>query len=400
MSGPRQIALLALNDLRLTVKERASFLWLLVLPLIFMWIFGNMGGGGGGPRKVALTVDNRDGGWLAAALVAELQDDQLEIRPAAAPGSKASPEQKPPARTLVIPPGFTAGALAGRQQTIRLEKAPGSDEENGLAAQAVATRAVVRTLARLAHTGVILEEAARDGGTAADVEDPAAQRAVFGAVASWRPLITVASSTAGAGHAVPKGLAQSVPGTLTFFVLIMTTIYGAVFLTIEKREGMIRRMAALPLGRRRIFLGKLAGRLLIAGTQIAIYLAAGRFIYGVSWGSSPAGLALVLGSYAFAVAGLSILLGALASRPEQASAVGWLASMVLGAMGGCWWPGELMPRWLWNAAHAFPTAWAMDALHSLVSFGRGVEAVLIPAAALCGFGVIFCALGARFLRYD
>jgi ABC-type multidrug transport system permease subunit len=57
-----------------------------------------------------------------------------------------------------------------------------------------------------------------------------------------------------------------------------------------------------------------------------------------------------------------------------------------------------MPRWLWSAAHVFPTAWAMDAFHALISFGRGLEAVLLPAAVLLAFGALFSLLGARFLK--
>jgi len=41
----------------------------------------------------------------------------------------------------------------------------------------------------------------------------------------------------------------------------------------------------------------------------------------------------------------------------------------------------------------------MDAFHSLISFGRGVEAVLLPAAVLLGFAALFSVLGARFLRW-
>jgi ABC-type multidrug transport system permease subunit len=179
---------------------------------------------------------------------------------------------------------------------------------------------------------------------------------------------------------------------------MMTNIYGGVFLTVEKRQGMIRRQATLPLGRGHIFAGKLLGRMLMAGAQIAIYLLAGRLLFGLSFGHSPAGLALVLTCYAAAAAGLSLFLGAVLSTPEQASTVGWITGMVLGALGGCWWPSEVMPRWLWSAVHVFPTPWAMDALHALISFGRGVDAVLLPSAALLGFAVLFAGLGARFLR--
>ena len=308
MSTLRQIALLALNDLRLTFRDRATLIWMLALPVVFMWLFGQMGGSGG-PNKVTLGIDDRDGGWLAKAVIAELKDDRInlqEVQPGAQPD-----QQEPPPRTLVIPSGFTAGVLAGKQQELRLESQPGSNQEFSLAAQVTAVRAIVRILGRLTEA----TSAVSVDSVHADLE----LRTAVQVLGRRPPLVRVKASVAGKGRAVPSGFAQSVPGTLTFFVLMMTIIYGGVFLTIEKQKGMIRRQGMLPISRGTLIAGKLAGRMLMAGAQIAIYLLAGRLIYGLSFGDSPAGLLLVLFAYAAAVAGLSLLYGALLHTPEQAS---------------------------------------------------------------------------------
>ncbi|MEA2602578.1 MAG: linearmycin/streptolysin transport system permease protein [Acidobacteriota bacterium] len=382
----RQIAVLAAHDLRLALRDRAAFVWMLLLPLALMWMFGAMNRGGG-PPVAGLAVEDRDGGWLARALVKELPGERIEITEIQ-PGRPAGPKDEAPARTLVIPRGFTAHVLAGQQETLRLEKASGAREEFSLAAEAHIVRAIVRLVGRLAEMGPPV---------AAGSQGVERQRA-YEALAARPPLVSVAVSTAGGGHPVPQGFAQSVPGTLTMTVLMMTLIYGAVFLTLEKRQGMIRRQATLPLPRGSLFLGKLAGRLLIAGAQAVLLLLAGRFLFGLSWGSSPGGLALLLGSYLLAVAALSTFLGAILSTPEQASAVGWISSMILAALGGCWWPSEVMPRWLWRAAHVLPTPWAMDGFHALISYGHGIEAVLLPAAVLLAFAALFAVLGSRFLQ--
>ncbi len=391
MSSWRQIGAMAANDLRLTVRDRAALVWMLLLPLALMWMFGSMNRGGP-PPKATLAVEDRDGGWLARALVRDLAGeriDLIEIAPSrtvpAAPGKKESP-----ARTLVIPQGFTANVLAGRPQKLRLETASGARQDFSLAAEAHVVRAIVRLVGRLAEAGPLAKDDPRG----------VAEQRTFDVLATRPPLVTVAVSTAGGGHPVPSGFAQSVPGTLTMTVLMMTLIYGAVFLTLEKRQGMIRRQATLPLPRGSVFLGKLLGRLLLAGVQAGLLLLAGRWLFGLSWGTSPAGLALLLGAYLLAVAAMSTFLGAVLATPEQASAVGWISSMILAALGGCWWPSEVMPRWLWRAAHVLPTPWAMDGFHALISFGHGIEAVLLPAAVLAGFALLFAVLGSRFLRLD
>jgi ABC-2 type transport system permease protein len=376
----RQITVLALNDLRLTVRDRPAFFWMLVLPLALMWMFGAMNRGGA-PQKVSLGVEDRDGGWLARALVKELASDKVVLIEIGGKAAKVG-SQEMPARTLVIPQGFTANVLAGRQQKLRLEKTSEASEEFSLAAEVDIVRAIVRIVGRLAETGSSPSQDA------------------FAALALRPPLVTVVTSTAGGGHPVPHGFAQSVPGTLTMTILMMTLIYGAFFLTMEKRQGMIRRQAALPMSRSTLFLGKLAGRLLLAAAQAVLLLLAGRYLFGVSLGSSPLGLAVLIGSYLLSVAALSTLLGAVLATPEQASAVGWVSSMILAGLGGCWWPSEVMPRWLWRSAHVFPTPWAMDGFHALLSYGHGLDAVLLPAAALLGFAVLFAVLGARLLRVD
>jgi ABC-type Na+ efflux pump permease subunit len=383
----RKIVLLALNDLRRTVKDRTSAIWMLLLPITLMWFFGNIGAGSSGPPMVTLTVVDRDGGWLAREFVEELKGEQINLQQKT-PQEAATAENK--VRTLVIPGGFTANVLAGEAQTLRLEKEQGSDEDFGLAAQVNVVRAAVRTIARL----VEMDQAGELAGEGS--EAGAAER--FRALGDREPLVRLEVTTAGEGRPVPRGRAQSVPGTLTMTVLMMTLIYGAVFLTTEKQDGTLRRQMTLPVGRGHVYAGKLLGRFLIAAVQVVVLLAAGKFLYQISYGPSVAGLALLTCCFCLAVAGLTTLMGAVLRTPEQAGSIGWLLTMVLAALGGCWWPAEVMPRWLRQASHALPTAWAMDGFHALISFGRGLDGVIVPSLALLGFAVVFSALGARLLR--
>lgn len=379
----RQVWLLAANDVRLTVKDKASFLWMLLLPVALMWFFGEtFSGGSGGAPKISLTVDDRDGGWLARALVDELRDDSVALAEVGGGDGEA-----PPVRTLVLPAGLTAKALAGEQQTVRLELDPQADREFGIGAEVHIRRAIVRLLGRLLEAEI-----------AADEDAAAGTEARYRELALRAPLVRLEVSSAGAGEPVPSGYGQSVPGNLTMIVLMMNLIYGGVFLILEKQQGMLRRQMSLPLARGRLVGGKLLGRLLIAALQIVLLLFVARILFGLSLGSSPAGLLLLTASYALAVACLSILLGAVFSKPEQASTVGWILSMVLAGLGGCWWPAEVMPEWLRQASHVLPTAWAMDGFHALISFGRGLEAVWLPALALLAFAALFGLLGTRFLK--
>ncbi len=77
-----------------------------------------------------------------------------------------------------------------------------------------------------------------------------------------------------------------------------------------------------------------------------------------------------------------MLLGNFSRSDGQVVGLGVIASNVMAALGGCWWPIEITPRWTQNLALVFPTGWAMDGLHKLMSFGDSPEAV-IPHIAAC-----------------
>ena len=385
----RKVLLLALNDVRLVVRDRASLVWMLVMPLALTWFFGQMGGGTPGQTRVLITVVDHDRGWVARSLVEDLAGPGVEVVEIA-PGEAEAAKSK--VRTLVLPEGFTAKVLAGEQQKLQLVADDGANEDYSFAAQFHVVRAMARLLGRL----VEMNGAAPLAGRAADPGAPDELRRL----ASRPKLVQLEVSTAGTGRPVPSGLAQSVPGILTMTVLMMTLIYGGVFLTLEKRDGTLRRQMTLPMSRAGILFGKLLGRLLVAAVQIAILVLAGLFLFRFSFGPSPAGLALLLTCYAGCVAGIAVFLGAVLATPEQASAVGWITSMLLSALGGCWWPSEVMPRWMWSAAHVLPTAWAMDGFHAMITFGRGIDGALLPSLVLLLFGGVFFALGARLLRAE
>jgi ABC-type multidrug transport system permease subunit len=70
----------------------------------------------------------------------------------------------------------------------------------------------------------------------------------------------------------------------------------------------------------------------------------------------------------------------------------------MSALGGCWWPLEIVPSPMREVAFAFPTGWAMDGLHKVMVFGHGAGAVLPNVAALLVMFTVFFFLASRFMR--
>ena len=91
-------------------------------------------------------------------------------------------------------------------------------------------------------------------------------------------------------------------------------------------------------------------------------------------------------------ASCGLLLGSLGRSEGQVAGLGMLTTMLLAALGGCWWPIEITPEWMQSMQKGLPSGWAMDAMHRLISFGKGAESVWPHVAALL--------MGARWFRFQ
>ncbi|MBK8479251.1 MAG: ABC transporter permease [Opitutaceae bacterium] len=132
--------------------------------------------------------------------------------------------------------------------------------------------------------------------------------------------------------------------------------------------------------------------------QIAFLLLAGKLVFGLNVGANLPGVLLVLLVYAWVASALGILIGSLLDAPDRVVGVCVLASIVMAAVGGCWFPLELVPESLRAVGHCVPTGWALDALHRLISFGGDFGSVTKPLVILVGFGTAATLAATRWFR--
>lgn len=385
----RTILTIAAGELRLVLKEKQALVWILIMPIAFIGLFGKLMGGGDSSVKTGLAVVDQDRSFLSGALLENLRGVGFVLRNV----SPDSADLVQSIRRVVVPLGFSDSLASGNRVALRLELGKGSNNDRDMTAEVHIQKAIVRTLATLAEIDTA------ETRPALPVADAAFQRQ-FRAMSARPPVVEVISSNAGRGKAVPSGFAASAPAMLVLFMLVNTVIYSATLLTQEKQTRCLARLASQPVSRIGMLTGKLLGRLALAVGQSVILLIAGRLLYKVYWGPSPAGLFLLLICLGLACASLGMMLGAMLRTPEQAGAIGWIFPLFLSAIGGCWWPLEIVPHWMQIAGHVSPAAWAMGALHGLISFGRGGEVVVVPCLVLLAYTAAFLAVGAKKLRVE
>jgi ABC-2 type transport system permease protein len=386
----RNTIAIALHDLRLTFNDRGAVVWMLLLPIVFATFFGLVMGAGSSPADAtaSLAVVDLDDSVVSAALIEDLAGEGVSL-------TEFTPEERSTnediVRTLVIPEGFGEHVLAGKQQTLRLEKEPDTSAEAALVAQARVVAAIARTIGRLVVAS-------------ADVANGAAIPAdVFTAVDVSPDLVTVETHLAGRATEIPGGFAQSIPGNAVMFVMLIALTYGAASISAERIGGNLRRLATAPVSRAEIVAGKIGGRFVVSFIQITILVIIGLIAHwtlGVFIGDHPFQMWLVLLLFAAVVAPLGVAIGGWIQDPDRAASTGVILTMVMAAFGGCWWPLEVVSKPLKMVALAFPTGWAMRTLHGVISFGQTLGEMGTNLMVLAGFAVVFGFLASRSLRVD
>ena len=74
--------------------------------------------------------------------------------------------------------------------------------------------------------------------------------------------------------------------------------------------------------------------------------------------------------------------------------------MIFSLLSGAWFPIELFPKVMQNAAKIFPTYWGMQGLKDILISNKPTEQILPTIGILLGFAILFLALGMVFFKTE
>jgi len=366
---------IALNDVRVVLKDRMIVVWWLAMPLAFVFMF-----------SFIVRDGTQDGTWLPVVKfdeheLADVFIDQLRAEKYWIDVKLAGDEQyiKDWSQALVVPRDFSQDLLAGRRVDLCLTEGQGSPEKH-LAAQTLLVRALIRFNAAVASVDLI-----ERGWSEESKNDLLAEFAKT-------PQLTVETKQHFSLRPPPSGFAFTLPAYVVMFTMMMTIMYGGITLVYERSQKRISRLVAAPVSVPEIFAGKLLGRMIQPVLQGGLLIAAGVTIFGVNLGDHPLALAPVILCFAFFCGALGLLFGVLFRTEQQVSGFAILATMVLAALGGCWWPLEVAPPAFRTIALFTPSYWALQGLHDVMSFGKSWPDVLPECAVLVAIGAVLTAI--------
>jgi len=375
--------LIAGKDMRQRFRDRSAFLVGIVVPLALAAIFGLVFHNAAGGITCTCTFGLVDQDRGAAARAFETQALQplerqglITVRrePSLAAGRRAT-DARAVGATFVLPPGFTRAVAAGRAATLLVvgnADSPVTVQVGESIARSYASRA---DTIRIAHALV-------GSASAAQLQAAASSQPI--AIAD----VSTKSRQLGVGTFYAAGMAV--------FFLFFAVQFGITSILEERQEGTLARMLAAPIPRSAVLAGKLTTSVALGVISMTVLAVATRFLLGAHWGN-PLGVAILIACGVVAATSVMALVATLARTPDEAQTLGSMVALVLGMLGGTFFPVAQAGGVLALLSDATPQAWFLRGIQNLAG-GAGAHVVLGPALAILIFAAVTGTLA--FARSD
>ncbi len=362
---------IAFIDIKRMVRDKTYFFWTLLFPLVFIFIFGSIYKGDTQPTVAALVVLNRDTGPWGVYFIEKIK----------APGIDVQVVDKEPAeysRILVIPEDFSQKITDKKTQQLVFKK---NADANAQAAAQVETK-IIQAIARTI-TELILHP---DTATFFEKRQP------------FKNIIEIkAGFPENTLKKTPSGFDHVIPGTIVQFIMMMVLIYGGIVVMEDRQHGILTRVLFSSTSIGELWGGKFLGRLIMGLIQAFILVIAGKLFFNLNLGNNFLSI-LNVAVFSITIASLSIFIGSVLNKEDLIIGVSILLANTFAALGGCWWPIEVVPQTFRTLGIISPAYWAMDSFHKIIFFNGGFSDIALNLIVLLGFALIFTLLAVRFFR--
>jgi ABC-2 type transport system permease protein len=385
MASWSAILVLAAKDVAQRSRDRSAYIMGVVGPLALALILGGTLGGAGDPAAFELGVAVEDDGSVADGFLealAALEDEGVVEVTAAVDraGLERLVDDGEVAAGFHIGVGFSDAVQSTESSTITVVGDPGSPVATDVAGAIADSFASDLHYVSLATAAVLtIDGSAGETGRITELTSAALAEPV--------PIDLVSIESEGRGQDLSSYYAVS----LSVFFLFFTVQFGVLSLVEEREGGTLDRILMAPIARSAVVVGKMMSSLFVGVLSMVVLVAATTLVGGAKWGNPVAVAVLIVVGVMVAIA-VAVLVAAVARSAEQAAAFAYATALVLGVLGGTFFPVSRADGFLSTASLLSPHRWLLEAFRD-VSFGAGVGDLGTTLAVLVGFTAVVGGIG-------
>lgn len=345
----RTIVIVALNQLKRTLRMRGVLLNMFLLPLIIIFLLGtalsgaeDIGSGTGGtidPITLALVENGAPSALVTDFLQQEGVSDYLNVLQVESRdvGQEMLRSGKV-SYALVVPTNFDQSVYAGSETALELIR--GKREPDNQVAESILNPFVDTLNDRIA--------AVKELGP----------QVLMASVNAVTPRVHVQDGTLGA-----RGENYTTFQYYAASMLVMFMMYAGMTLSGslngERDNRTLQRMYAMPLNRMHLFAGKVVAAGIVSGMQALTIILVSKFLYGVDWGEEPwmlVGVCLLMIAFTM---GMAVVVTLLTSSHMQSVSIIQAIIMVMTFLSGGFFPFE---GWLQRVGMFTVNHWASESV--------------------------------------
>lgn len=360
MKGILKISMI---ELKLLLKEKSFYFWALILPMAFVFIFSGLNNQSTKKDiKNVIYIKNNDKGQYSKELIEYFKKEKLIIKQ----------ENKKGLRTIIIPDDFTDKLKNKKKVNLIFRIKSQNSDSYSLHAKISIYRAIYKFLI-----------------------------SKYFDIKNIKEILMIKTEWAGKSSYIPSGVVHQLPATLITFLLFNLLIFGGTNLVKLRQRGMLERYVITPIGKKGIWLGMFITNMIVAFLVINAITFITIFLFSTNFGFiSLINMYFILIIFSGFISSLSILIASLLKRFEAVVGISVLLANVLAALGGCWWPIEIVPDFMKKIAIVLPTGWTMEALDKIMFYKSSFDTIINNLLLLIIIGILFAIVSIKNFKIE
>jgi ABC-2 type transport system permease protein len=365
------------KELKLFVKRKGNFFWLIGMPIIFIVImslvFGNEN------TKVTVPVIDQDKSSFSQSFikqldsipVIEVKQDQVSTK-----SDQINQLRKGNISALVvIPKGFAKQFSNGQQAKIQLYR----DGSTNQVASSV--EVVLNNISNQYREHKIQMFLQKTGQSKSEI------------TTILQAPIGVQTVNESSTHV--NAVTQVVPGYMIMFAFFIIMSMVTRFAQ-ERDSGMVSRVRSSSLPSWKYLIGMWLPNVVMVLIQCTILLAFGNYVYGLELGNVAVIVGIVF-SLSICCTGIGLAISLLVESDNAGKAITQLLTLGGAMLGGLWFPYDLLPAFVQAIGRFTPQYWAQHGMQEVMAHGANFVDIWPTFIVLIAIGIV--GLFVALIRY-
>ncbi|WP_300385902.1 ABC transporter permease [Clostridium sp.] len=193
-----------------------------------------------------------------------------------------------------------------------------------------------------------------------------------------------------------KGKTAAAMGFIVLNMLFSATSATNIILK-DKEKNVFTRLFTTPLSRFSYIIQNLIAFLVITFTQITLYFLMFKFIFKFNLGDNPLSIYLLFLIFGIFTISLGVFITTHSKDLRVSGTITTLIILPFAMLGGCFWPREIMPKFLKDISEFIPTTWINTATSNIL-YGGSLNESTGTITLLVGISIILLGLSSSKLK--